>query len=601
MEYQVRFGTMSARRRPTPGKKFRIAVLGDFSAKGNAGRVEIGDKLAQRKPLVVTHENVDELLERLDVHLQLPAGASGNLIDVPIRSLEDFHPDKLYENVPLFEKLVSLRQKLKEPGSFDKAAAAVRSLATSPIETAAPRRSDSTSVPRVRIENFSDLLERGPKAAEPAELKSLLRDVVGPHVVPELQDQAALIAAVDQSLSDLMRRLLHHPDFQALESLWRSLDFLIHRVELDHATEVVLYDVSAAELAADLAAVESLEESGLYRWLIENPSLDANQGPLSILCSNFVFEQIPPHVELLARIAKIAAVAGAPFLAAIDAACVHQKFDEHHPLIKQAWQTLRELPESVYLALTSPRFMLRWPYGKKTEPIEVFHFEEFTAKSGLSGMLWGNSAVLATVCLTLNYQNTGLKDMDLGAWLSMNEMPFYYYTDKDGDQIALPCTERLVNAKAAERLVSQGIVPVLAIQGRDEVRLGGLKSVRGELLAGPWGQVQIASSSSPAPVAAPTAPAPVEETVPAASAPVEESAVDNELDNLLASLETPEPSNESTEPAPAESAPAESAPVAEVDELDSLLASLESADAATANESAEKDIDDELAALLADL
>ncbi len=61
----------------TPGKKFRIAVLGDFSAKGNAGRVEIGDKLAQRKPLTVTHENVDELLQRLDVHLQLPAGASG--------------------------------------------------------------------------------------------------------------------------------------------------------------------------------------------------------------------------------------------------------------------------------------------------------------------------------------------------------------------------------------------------------------------------------------------------------------------------------------------------------------------------------------------
>ncbi len=331
MEYQVRFGTMSATRRPTAGKKFRIAVLGDFSAKGNAGRVEIGDSLAARKPLQVTHENIDELLERLDVHLLLPAGASGNVIDVPIRSLEDFHPDKLYENVPLFEKLVSLRQKLKDPSSFDKAAAAVRSLATSPIQTVAPRRSESTRVPRVRIENFADLLERPAPSAEPAELKSLLRDVVGPHVVPELQDQAALVAAVDESLSELMRRLLHHPDFQALEALWRSLDFLIHRVELDHTTEVVLYDVSAAELAADLAAVENLEDSGLYRWLVENPTMDANQGPLSILCSNFVFEQIPPHVELLARIGKIAAVAGAPFLAAVDAGCIHHKFEELHP------------------------------------------------------------------------------------------------------------------------------------------------------------------------------------------------------------------------------------------------------------------------------
>ncbi len=102
--------------------------------------------------------------------------------------------------------------------------------------------------------------------------------------------------------------------------------------------------------------------------------------------------------------------------------------------------------------------MLRWPYGKKTEPIEAFQFEEFNIKSGLSGMLWGNSTVLAAVCLTLNYQNSGLKSMDLGALLSMNEMPFYYYTDADGDQIALPCTERLINARLAERVQAQGII-----------------------------------------------------------------------------------------------------------------------------------------------
>ncbi len=251
----------------------------------------------------------------------------------------------------------------------------------------------------MRIENFSDLLERGPKAAEPAELKSLLRDVVGPHVVPELQDQAALIAAVDQSLSDLMRRLLHHPDFQALESLWRSLDFLIHRVELDHATEVVLYDVSAAELAADLAAVESLEESGLYRWLIENPSLDANQGPLSICAAILYSSQIPPHVELLARIDKIASVAGAPFLAAVDDACVHQKFDDHHPLIKTSLADAARIASGVYLALTSHALCCAGVSGKRRTRSSL-SLRRVHGKSGLSGMLWGNSAVVATVCLT---------------------------------------------------------------------------------------------------------------------------------------------------------------------------------------------------------
>lgn len=590
MEYQVHFGSMAANRQtPASGKCFRIGILGDFSAQGNSGRIAIGADLAGRKPLKVSHENIDDLLARLNVQLRLPAGASGNLIDVPIRSMDDFHPDQLYANVPLFEKLVSLRQKLQDPSSFEKAAAAVRSLSTEAIETKGPLYSESSRVPRGRIENFADLLTRPSKSADPAELKSLLRDVVGPYVVPQMQDQAALLAAVDQALSELMRKLLHHPDFQALEALWRGLDFLIHRVDLDHTTEVVLYDISAAELAADLSAVEQLEESGLYRWLVEVPAEDAAQGALSILVSNFVFEQIPPHADLLARMAKIATVAGAPFLASVDAKCVEKPKEEEHPLVKQAWQSLRELPESVYLGLTSPRFMLRWPYGKKTEPIDTFHFEEFTAKSGLSGMLWGNSTLLAAICLTLNYQRSGLKSMDLGSLLSLNEIPFYYYNDAHGDQVALPCTERLVNAKTAERVSAQGIIPVLAIQGRDEVRLGGLKSVKGDLLAGPWAPVTISSSGQVSPIAA-SVPVPSPAPAPSQAPPEEASAVDDELNNLLASLDEPPAVATTTAPDAAQAVD---------DELDSLLASLDSADEEKA--SATSEVDDELAALLADL
>ena len=37
--------------------------------------------------------------------------------------------------------------------------------------------------------------------------------------------------------------------------------------------------------------------------------------------------------------------------------------------------------------------------------------------------------------------------------LGVGELPFYYYTDKDGDQIALPCTERMVTTRVTSTLL----------------------------------------------------------------------------------------------------------------------------------------------------
>jgi len=48
----------------------------------------------------------------------------------------------------------------------------------------------------------------------------------------------------------------------------------------------------------------------------------------------------------------------------------------------------------------------------------------------------GNSAILAGLLLGLTFSKQGFKKMDLGSILTVGEMPFYYYTDADGDQVA---------------------------------------------------------------------------------------------------------------------------------------------------------------------
>jgi len=594
MKYQFNFGTMGTTapaRARTDGGAVQLAVLGDFSGRANGGNLETGAELASRKPLKVDVDNLDDVIARLGIELRLPVGDDGGAVEVAIGSMDDFHPDELYDNLEIFEELAGLRRQLDSDSMFARAAEEVRSWAGEELLEKTSRgrkKARGAQIPTDgKLSDFARLTGL-PSAREDAETEAdeLIKRIVAPHIVPEQDpNQEAYVGAVDEALSAAMRGVLHHPDFQTMEALWRSVDLLIRHLETVPRFQIVLYDITAEELAADLAGAEELQDSGLYKLLVEQPALDAHQAaPLAII-GNYGFEQTPPHAELLGRMAQIAAAAEAPFISAIGSDCLKQRFDELHPLIQDSWGALRTMPEAAYLGLVVPRFMLRLPYGKKTEPVDPFDFEEFNAKTGLKGMLWGNPAVVAGLLLSETYLRQGLK-MKLGSMMSLDEMPYHYYTDQDGDQIALPCTERMLDERSMAHVTTLGFMPLLAIRGRPEVRLGSFQSLAGKPLAGAWGGA--------APVAA--APDETAESAPAADAeeappeaPDEEAAVTDDLD---------EPETDSDEGD--EGDEGDTAEEDESDaELDALLADLDSDDEESDDD--EEEMDPELAALLADL
>ncbi|MEM8669123.1 MAG: type VI secretion system contractile sheath large subunit [Planctomycetota bacterium] len=589
MKYQMNFGMMPPAGSPATSGCFRIAILGDFSGRANQGKLETGDALASRKPLRVDVDNLDELIERLDVQLHLPISDDGGSVKVPITEMESFHPDELYENLELFSKLSGLRDKLEDTSTFPAASKAIQKLlGTAAVDKQAHRRKASrgSAIPNAKMSDFASLVGRESATAE-TPVNSLVKGLMRSHIVPEAdpaQDQ--MVAVIDEALSDAMRRVLHDPDFQALESVWRSIELLVRRLETDSSLQIVLYDITAEEIAADLSATDQLEETGLYKLFVEQPKLDAQQGALSVLIGNYTFDQTPPHADLLGRIAKISAAACAPFVAAVSNDCLKRANPEDiPPVVTESWDQLRALPEAGYLALTTPRFMLRWPYGSKTEPIDSFEFEEFTRKSGVGGMLWGNSAFLAGLLLGQTYRNDGLSSMKLGSILGVDDLPFYYYTDEHGDQIALPCADRLLSERLAAYVMSQRFLPVLAIKGQPEVRLGGFGSLSGQPLAGPWAPLNVEGGAA-TPAAAPSS----------AGASEAASTGDDELDDLLADLDA----LDGDDPPAEEASPGEEASSDDSDDdddLDALLAELGGDD----DEASDGDMDDDLAALLDDL
>lgn len=604
-------------------RPLRIALLGDFSAGALSGRLETGADLARRKPLKVEFDTLEDALARLRLNLTLPVGADGAAVEVPISDVESFHPDSLYANLEVFSALSSLRKRLKTPATSAKAAAEVLAWGGEALRKASSisersRSRGGTLAANARQDDFARLTGR-PSAGAQADtsVDSLMRSIVGPFIVPAASpDQDRLVAALDEALSDAMRAVLHQPDLQNAESLWRGVDFLLRRLETSHQLQVHLIDISAEELAADLSSVQDLSESGLYKLLVEQPSQEADGG-YSYLMGCYHFEATPPQLELLGRAALVAGHAGAPFLTAIDITAFTNRKEPPHRLVRETVAALKASPQASYLGLFGPRFLLRHPYGKKSDPISSFGFEEFTRQSGLRGMLWGHPVLLALSVLCVP-----------GGQLTLNELPFHHYIDDDGDSTALPCTERLVSTTAATLLRDVGINGLMAFKGQPLVRLTGLTAINGDGLAAAQGAPRKAPPASRGAVhskkpvttewvpearaagtvglslsggpAAAAEPAQGEVEAVAADAltaetPAETPAapsVDDELAALLADTSAPE--------AAAAEAPA-AEPAAVDDELAALLASLNSDTPAAEAAAEEPPMDPDLEALLKSL
>ncbi|WP_425466070.1 type VI secretion system contractile sheath small subunit [Ostreiculturibacter nitratireducens] len=490
---QSGFGVLAAPRPSAEAldrKKFRMAIFGDFSGRSARGVIETGAALANRRAIKLDVDEIDEVIEGFGTTLMLPLAADGISVAVPLGELDDLHPDELFENVEIFAALAGLRQQLKTGSMAEKATERLLEWSrqySTPV--AVPRRSAATSVPADRRLSDFQALIGDTKAAlsRSSPVDDLIARIVGPHIVKAPDSGVApMLAAVDAALESAMCLVLHHPEFQAVEAQWRSLDLLARRIETDEKLEIVLFDVSAEELAVDLAAGSDLAQSGFFGLLNSALDPETGDGGFSALFGLYGFEETPPHAEILGRIAKVASFVDAPFFGAMSPAFLDVPMEERHPLVAQAWDRLRALPEAAYVGLASPRFLLRLPYGAKSEPISAFPFEEFNVRTGLSGMLWANPVVLVAILLAATFKKDG-KSMSLGSLMTLGDMPFHYVSDRYGDQVALPCTDRNMTQDAAQQALARGYMPVLSPKGRNEVRLGSFRSLGGSEIAGPWG------------------------------------------------------------------------------------------------------------------
>src|SRR5205823_3676275 len=145
---------------------------------------------------------------------------------------------------------------------------------------------------------------------------------------------------------------------------------------------------------------------------------------------------------------------------------------------QEAWAAVRNLGEASYLGLVTPRFLLRLPYGKNTDPVEDFDFEEVAGPSSHESYLWGNPAIACTYLLAEAFSRKGWS-MRPGTIEDIDGLPLHVYED-DGDKVAKPCAEAALGSRASARIDQAGVMPLLSVQGRDAVKLDRFRSLGSE-------------------------------------------------------------------------------------------------------------------------
>jgi type VI secretion system protein ImpC len=479
---------------------FLVVLLGDFSGGQRSGN------LADRPMLTVDRDNLDQVMAKLAPAIRLPM-EGGEALSLRFRELEDFHPDRLFENAEIFRRLRELRRRVADPATFGAAAQELGLGAAPQLPAHTGAAASAASVAAGLVERKGSLLDDVIEEAEsggtrpsrrPDELQEFVQRVTRPHLVAQGDArQADVLRMIDGALSAQMRALLHVPALQALEAAWRAINLLVRRVETGTQLKLYLVDITKEELAADLLSSPDLRQTKIYKLLVEKTVGTPGADVFSLLMGNYTFGADRDDVEVLRRLANIAQSAGAPFVAGASPrllGCASIADTPHprewkaplQPEVAEAWDTLRRSPEAAWIGLALPRFLLRLPYGKDTDPIESFDFEEMPGTPEHEDYLWGNPAFACALLLAQSFSDDGWQ-MRPGTHSEIDRLPLHIYKH-DGESELKPCAETLLTEEAAQKMLECGLMPLVSLKERDAVKLVRFQAIAEPLrsLHGSW-------------------------------------------------------------------------------------------------------------------
>jgi type VI secretion system protein ImpC len=305
-------------------------------------------------------------------------------------------------------------------------------------------------------------------------------NVIGDDVFTTLD---SMRAALDKKLTDQVNKIIHHDDFQKLESAWRGLNYMVMNTSTGKDLKIRVLNISKEECRKMFRQFRDAawDQSPLFKKVYEAEFGQLGGQPYGAFVCDYAFDHSAPDLEVLKGLAKIGGAAHAPIISAAAPGLLGmeswQELANPRDLAKQfdatdyvAWRAFRESADSRYLALTMPRFLGRPIYGAKTEPVEQFDFEEDVGGGEHDKHLWLNAAYAMGVRITEAFKTYGwctrIRGVESGG--TVEGLPTAAFPTDDGG-VDMKCpTEIAISDRREAELSKAGLLALVHRKNTDQ-------------------------------------------------------------------------------------------------------------------------------------
>lgn len=287
------------------------------------------------------------------------------------------------------------------------------------------------------------------------------------------------IASLDMQISLQLDAVMHHPDFQRVESTWRGVKSLIDQTDFRQNVRIELLDISKDHLVQDFEDAPEIAQSGLYLHTYTQEYDTPGGEPIAAAISNYEFDRSPQDIALLRNISKVAAAAHMPFVGSVGPAFFGKDSMEEVAAIKDIgnyfdraeyikWKAFRDSDDARYIGLTMPRVLGRLPYGPDTIPVRSFNYIESVKGPDHGKYLWTNASFAFAANMVKSFIANGwcvqIRGPQSGG--AVTELPIHLYDLGTGNQVKIPSEVMIPETREFE-FANLGFIPLSYYKNRD--------------------------------------------------------------------------------------------------------------------------------------
>lgn len=480
---------------------FVVGVFVDLSGQPVAQQREI----SQKTFAAIDRDNLDAVLGSiaprlvLSVPNHLDGDGSQLRVELTFRSMNDFAPDRIAQQVAGMRHLLDLRTDLTNLRGFllgnDRLEEAIVEILSDRQllnrvreEFQELARKPSDAVERLGSCAFANRLVAGAKIIESAPKEtfvhslSVLFEEFAAGRIPLSDDVDRMVGervkGIDELASRELDEVLHADPMQKLEASWRGLASLVKQSETSSDLKIKVFNVSKAELMEDLRKAGQVEKAAVFER-IRDESYGFPSELFGVFIGDFEFGSYPADIELIQKLSEVAAWWNAPFISAAAPAMLgFESFTElagprdlskiFDQPIYASWHSLRKSASARYIGLCLPRVLMRVPYGKEGNVVEEFDYREST--SDHAAYLWGNAAYSFASRLTDAFVRYGwcaaIRGVEGGGLVEGLAIDTFR---TDQDEVVLKCpTEIAITDRRESWLARLGFIPLCFYKGTDQ-------------------------------------------------------------------------------------------------------------------------------------